>query len=34
MNDVRTDVYLDWIGDSPFNDDYVFAMLNVRLNDL
>ena len=24
-------VYLDWIGHSPCNDGYVFAMLNVRL---
>ena len=25
------DVYLDWIGHFPCNDGYVFAMLNVRL---
>ena len=25
------DLYLDWIGHSPCNDGYVFAMLNVRL---
>ena len=25
------DLYLDWIGHSPCNDVYVFAMLNVRL---
>ena len=26
-----TDLYLDWIGHSPCNDGYVFAMLNGRL---
>ena len=26
-----TDMYLDWIGHSPCNDGYVFAMLNFRL---
>ena len=30
-NGLRNDVYLDCIGHSPCNDGYVFAMLNVRL---
>ena len=28
---LTADVYLDWIGHSPCNDGYVFAMLNVGL---
>ena len=34
LTDGHNDLYLDWIqwiGHSPCNDGYVFAMLNVRL---
>ena len=30
-NNRTNGLYLDWIGHSPCNDGYVFAMLNVRL---